>query len=168
RGFASPRRISSPAAKPGFALALASGFFCGARVGPFFYEVDGVSDGLQSREAFAELGMVVEEIPEVLQRGLDVAVGAVEQRVDAPAHVVANLWRCVRHGKARCSALFEPLRCLTVRLAAPPGVEEGRHSGSIGRHPQAMYPSRVYPVFGGTAAARRGIHPPPGADPAGR
>ena len=112
-----------------------------------FQEVDGVRDDLEAGEAFAELGMIVEEIPELLQRRFDVAVCAFDQRVHCTADVVAELGRHVCNREARSGAFFQPLGSLTARLAAPPGVEEGRHSGSIGRRSRAVHPSRVYPVF---------------------
>src|SRR5947208_4753311 len=91
--------------------------------------------------------MIVEEIPELLQRRFDVAVCAFDQRVHCTADVVAEFGRHVCNREARSGAFFQPLGSLTARLAAPPGVEEGRHSGSIGRRSRAVHPSRVYPVF---------------------
>ena len=76
--------------------------------------------------------MLAQQIPELVQGRLDLAVGPFEQRVDEAADVVANLRRGICDGKARLGALLEPLGSLAVRLVAAPRVEERRHGFPIG------------------------------------
>ena len=103
------------------------------RVGACLQEVDGVGHDSQPGEALAQLRVLGEEIPELVQCGLDLAVGALEQRVDESPDVVTDAHRSLGDREPRLGALLEPLGGLAVRLIATPGMEEGRHEIPIGR-----------------------------------
>lgn len=89
--------------------------------------------------------MVVEEVPELLQRRLDLLVLPLDERVDCTADVVAQLRWDLGHGDAGGGPLLEPLRRLTAGLAPAPGVKVCRHGSSIGPRRDAFNPSGVYP-----------------------
>src|SRR5262249_5704383 len=95
-------------------------------------EVEGVGDDAEAREAFAQLRIAVQTIPKLVERRLDLAVGALEERVDGTPDVVADLRRNLGNREPRFGPLLEPFGCLPVRLVPPPGVEEGRHESPIG------------------------------------
>ena len=90
-------------------------------------EIHGVSHDLQAREALPEVGSPLEQIPELVEGGLDLLVTAFQERVDRPTDVILDFRRNLGDCEAGGRALLEPLGCLTVRLAPAPGVEVGRH-----------------------------------------
>jgi tRNA(Ile)-lysidine synthetase-like protein len=112
-----------------------------------FEEVDGVRHHSEAREALAQIGAAFEQVPELVQRRLDLSVGALEERVHGSADVFANhLWN-LRDRQPGLGSLLDPFRSLTVGLAAAPGMEVRRHTRFIGGGGAAENPSRVYAVF---------------------
>jgi tRNA(Ile)-lysidine synthetase-like protein len=110
-------------------------------------ELHGVVDYAELLKALAWLRVRVQEPPQLVQRRLDLLVGAVDQGLDRTADIVTDLLGDVRDRQTGGGGLLVPFGGLAAGLAAPPGLEKAGHGPLVGAPTAAGNPSRDYPIF---------------------
>lgn len=93
----------------------------------------------------------LEQAPELVERGLELRVRAVDQRFDHPADVAADPGRDLFDRTPRFVPFLVPFGRLPFGLAAAPCLKERRHAFNIGALDGGGNPSPVYAVLVDTA-----------------